>query len=1142
MAPKKMATTLNVAEKYQKLDPIEHVIKRPGMYVGSIEEDTIDIWVFDDGSKRMIKKNVKYVPGCYKIFDEVLVNAIDHASRLKALKEVDANINITKNIKVNISKDTGIIEVFNDGDGIDIVKHPEHGVFIPELIFGNLNSSTNYDDSEERIVGGMNGLGAKLTNIFSTWFEVETVDAVRKQHYKQRFYDNMSKKDEPTIGKYTKKPFTTVRFLPDYGKFNGMVALTDGMYEIMRKRVYDACAVTDQDVSIYFNDEKLEYKTFEKYVDLYLGDKTDHMRVFERINERWEVVASYNEFNGFEHVSFVNGINTLKAGKHVEYIVNQVTKKLIEMIGKKKKDVTVKPATIKENLFIFIKSVVVNPTFDSQSKETLTTPVSKFGSKGELSDKFIEKLYKTGIVERALEVSEILDGKKLAKTDGKKKNNIRGLPKLEDAAFAGTAKSQQCTLLLTEGDSALSTALAGLSEVNRSLYGAFPLKGKVLNTRDQTAQKISQNDEINALKKILGLETGKVYSNVDELRYGRIMLLTDQDTDASHIRALIMNLFHSLWPSLIMQPNFICSLMTPIIKMRKGSQLVQFYNLTDYENWMQNNDSKGWNIKYFKGLATSNAAEAKQYFRDMQCVTYSYTGEESDKKFDLAFNKKVGYADQRKEWLSRYDRQSILDISQKNVTYEDFIDKELIHFSTYDNSRSIPSICDGLKTSQRKIMFSCFKRNLMGKEIKVAQLAGYVSEVSGYHHGEASLNGAIVNLAQNYVASNNINLLQPLGQFGTRHMAGNDAGSPRYIFTLLNPITSTLYVKEDLDLYEYQNDDGLEVEPLWYLPIIPMLLVNGSIGIGTGFSTNIPMYNPIDIIAVIQKLLNSESIETIELKPYVKGFKGVIEKSIDNKKYVSRGIFKKISATCIQITELPAYTWTVDFKELLEEYLDKHASEVKNYISNSNDTDIDFVIEFVNSETCVAFLKVEDNGYTKFENEFKLVSSKNLLTSNMYYFNRNIQIQKFDKPEDIICDYYFVRLEFYQKRKDHMLKRLAYNIQLLENKICFIQSVANETLIVQKMTKEELIARLESDQYMLHDDSYEYMIRLPIYSITLDNVIKLEKEKQVLDGEISATQDKDIQDMWRFDLQNFMVEYDKFILPNTKKVQVVVKK
>lgn len=1125
MAPKK-AVSIAVADKYKKMDQREHVLLRSNMYIGEVSADASDIWVFDDESATMTKKNVKYVPGLYKIFDEIIVNSIDHSIRLKNEKEKNSKVTLLKNIKVSIDKASGVIEVLNDGDGIEVVKHPEHNIYIPEMIFGNMLTSTNYDDTEERTIGGLNGLGAKLTNIFSTWFEVETIDQERKLSYKQRFESNMSIKNEPQIAKCAKKPYTIIRFLPDYAKFGLSGGLSEDMFQIMKKRVYDACAVTDNDINIYFNDVKLEYKNFEKYVDLYIGSKDAHTRVFEVISDKWEICASYNNFNGFEQISFVNGIWTIRGGKHVEYIVNQIVKKLTELIAKKKKDVNVKPQTIKDNLILFVKSTIVNPNFDSQSKETLTTPMTKFGSKAEVSDKFVDKLYKSGIVEKILEISEIQDNKKLQKSDGKKKNTIRGLPKLEDANLAGTPKSRECTLLLTEGDSAMSMAIAGISEVGRDKYGVFPLRGKLMNVKDQTVKKICENEEISNLKKILGLETGKEYKTVDDLRYGKIMILTDADEDGHHIKGLLFNMFHSMWPSLVKCNEFMTSMLTPIVKVSKASVVKPFYSLTDYDNWIkQNNDGKGWDIKYYKGLGTSTDEEAKQYFREMNKVDYKHTGEISDERLDLAFNKKK--ADERKEWLSGYDRQRVLDFSKREVTYEDFIDKQLIHFSNYDVERSIPNICDGLKVSQRKILFACFKKNLTHKEIKVAQLAGYVSENAAYHHGEASLQSAIVGMAQKFVGSNNINVLKPNGQFGTRRLGGKDAASPRYIFTLLEKVTLALFRKDDSKVLTYLNDDGLDVEPEYYMPVIPMVLVNGALGIGTGFSTNIPCYNPKDIMSVVRQIIAGESVEGKDLTPWYRGFNGSIEKS--GEKFVSRGTFTKVTATKVDITELPVGMWIQDFKEFLEEYMDKHP-EIKNYESHYTDKEIRFSVFFNTSATCDEFLKLESNGYTKLENEFKLVSSKLLGTSNMYLFNSKCQIQKYATVVDIIKDWCAVRLTYYTKRKDKLLAELKADMEMLNNKIRFIKAVVAEQIVVHKMKRHELEERLEKDKYMKIDDKFDYLLRIPIYNLTIDKVAELEAEKAKADAEYNRVFNLDVKDWWVSDLDEFSSVYDAFLV------------
>jgi DNA topoisomerase-2 len=413
------------------------------------------------------------------------------------------------------------------------------------------------------------------------------------------------------------------------------------------------------------------------------------------------------------------------------------------------------------------------------------------------------------------------------------------------------------------------------------------MKGKILNVRGENIKKIAENKEIAEIKKIVGLEVGKEYKSIEDvhkqLRYSKIIFLCDQDLDGSHIKGLGINLFQAEWPSLYKIPGFIGFMNTPILKARKGAQELLFYNEGEYNNWKENlqTDIKTWNIKYYKGLGTSTGKEFKEYFEKKKLVGFESQGDICDNTIDMVFNKKR--ADDRKDWLETYDRNAYLDTNKQTVSYKEFVDKEFIHFSKYDCDRSIPNIMDGLKISLRKILFSAFKKNLT-TEIKVAQFSGYVSEHSGYHHGEASLNAAIVGMAQNFVGSNNINLFIPSGQFGSRLRGGQDSASERYIFTYLNKITRLIFNGQDDNILNYLNDDGQIVEPIFYAPIIPMVLVNGSKGIGTGFSTDIMCYNPMEIILYLQNKLanlqlqnNQEENKVFEFKPYYEGFQGTIE-------------------------------------------------------------------------------------------------------------------------------------------------------------------------------------------------------------------------------------------------------------------------
>jgi DNA topoisomerase-2 len=1111
-----------------KLDQREHVLKRPNLYIGSITPDTISAWVLNEDSTRMVKRDVSFIPGLYKIFDEVVVNAIDHVTRMK-----ETNGTPVKKIDITISKETGEISVLNDGDGLSVDIHEETNVYIPELIMGHLLTSTNYDDSEERIIGGMNGMGAKLTNIYSTKFDVETVDANNQKIYKQVFTDNLSVTNKPIIKACKKVPYTKITFVPDYKAFK-CSGLTEDMYAILKKRVYDVAALTPPEVKVTFNGERVSCKGFEDYANLYLGTKIEHKRTYEALHPRWEVTLSTSDTGTFECVSFVNGIWTLRGGKHVDHVMNQVIKKITETVQKKKKDIVIKPQAIRDNVMLFINATIVNPSFDNQSKETLTSPMSAFGSKCDVSDKFITKFLTADVMERFLAAGNNESEKLLKKTDGKKRDTVRGIAKLDDANWAGGPRSSECTLILTEGDSAKSLAISGLSVVGRDAYGVFPLRGKLLNVKDATDTKISGNEEITALKKILGLESRKTYTDLSQLRYGHIMALCDSDVDGFHIKGLLFNIFQSMWPSLLKMNGFMLSMLTPIVKATKGKTVKSFYTMTDYNNWYaseESNGGRGWEIKYYKGLGTSTDKEAKEYFREMKRIEYQWTGNESEASLDLAFNKKR--ADDRKDWIGGYDKQEVLDYTNPSVAYEDFINKELIHFSVDNLERSIPSMCDGFKRTIRKILYCCFKRNLV-KEIRVAQLAGYVSENGAYHHGEASLQDAIIGMAATYVGANNINLLQPNGQFGSRLNGGSDSASPRYIHTELNPIVWAVYPKSDLAILDYTEDDGQKVEPVHYLPIIPMVLVNGISGIGTGFSTTIPAHNPLDVVACIKTLLDNVGEYAIiampEIKPWYNGFIGDIEADDNNRGFISKGNYTRLTANSVEITELPIGTWTSDFKELLEDMIAKETTRIlRDYESHYTARTIKFILHFIPGVLDGLLTERDKNGYLAFENLFKMHSTKGLSTSNMHLYDENGQIRLFDSVHSIIRSYFGVRWNGYIRRKQALILKLEDETMILNAKVRFILEIIEGTLIVQNIKKADVDANLEESEYPTQNDSYDYLTRMPISSLTLEKKEEWVKEAEQRLIELERVKAMTIREMWAEDLIVFEKAYETYL-------------
>jgi len=1601
--------TAHLTNKYQQKTDKEHILSNPDTYIGSVEQIESELWILHDQENKIIEKKINYIPGLFKLFDEGIVNCRDHVIRMQqaVASNIPNSLPVTS-IDISIQED-GTISMMNDGNGIDVAEHPEYKIWIPELIFGHLRTSTNYDKNEKKIVGGKNGFGFKLVLIWSVFGSIETIDHVRGLKYYQEFKNNLDDIGKPKITKCaSKKPYTKITFKPDYARL-GISGLTTDMISLLKKRVYDVAAITDKSIKVKYNSHPVPVKNFQHYVDLYIQDtnagaekaeKTE--KAYEDADPRWEYAVALSPTQEFIQVSFVNGIHTSKGGKHVEYILNQITRKLITYIEKKKK-VVVSANSIKEQIVLFLRCDIENPAFDSQTKDYMNTPANKFGSTCSVSDKFIEKIAKMGIMDSACALTEIKENKSAKKTDGSKTKNIRGIPKLMDANWAGTEKSSECMIILCEGDSAKAGIVSGLSSEDRNTIGVYPMKGKIMNVRGEQVRKIAENKEIAEIKKILGLETGKEYNTIQDvaksLRYSKIVIMCDADHDGSHIKGLCANLFHSEWATLTTIPGFIGFMNTPILKARKGQQEMVFYNEGEYNVWKQHHgEEKGWNIKYYKGLGTSTGKEFREYFKNKKLVGFSHNGEKTNDAIDMVFNKKR--ADDRKDWLKEYNRENYLDTNKELVPYEEFIDKELIHFSKYDCDRSIPNLMDGLKISLRKILYSAFKRNLTS-EIKVAQFSGYVSEHSGYHHGESSLHKCQISMAQNFVGTNNINLLEPKGQFGclspdtpilmwngsikpakeiiigdvlvgddgnprnvlrttsgidemfeicdiqgkkmvvnsqhiltlyfeknnkiiwkdnmwiiyyfdnitikskcikpvdeikiyksnhksniskedaliemkkfqnniimlynsskiidikleeynklsnmyknqlymvsnynninwkkqnvtidpyifgawlgdgdhdgtgftsideeliksyvlwadtingeithksnknrndyyrygirrknsgistsigdenhsslncigcitsklklsicdfkfekttekcnygvtsngqkrsnlnpfsqilkknnlyknkhipleyiyndeetrlqllagfidtdghinqnntscpnvqisqserqhgllidqlniiaqslgfatsityskknkqtkinkldatiktlkifgkdiekiptklfrkkivnlsenrihkeynytqfnvkplgkgefygwsinenerfllgnfvvthnSRLAGGSDHASERYIFTHLCKITRTIFPQQDDAILKYLDDDGMMVEPVFYAPILPMVLVNGSKGIGTGFSTEILCYNPLDILDYLKQKLSMESgpgpVPTLD--PYYEGFKGTIQK-IAEKKYLVKGKYVKLANDKIHITELPVGTWNDDFKEYLETLADgttdksgkKMAAIVKDYDDMSKDTNVDFIITLQKGKVEELEAQKLDHGCNGLEKMFKLFTT--MTTTNMHLFDAQEKLKKYDNVESIIDDYYETRLQLYQVRKEYLIKILTKELMVLSNKTRYIQEILDEVIDLRKKKREEVFHMLQTQKYDILDDDeeYKYLVKMSMDAVTAENVEKMKKENQEKADELNHVVATGIQKMWMQELDVFEKEYLKY--------------
>lgn len=1492
--PKSKAKT--VEEKYQKLTQKEHVLKRPGMYIGATETEIEPIWIFE--GDKMVEKTMKYNPGILKLFDEIITNASDHS-----------RTNPVKKIEVKVDQETGAISVLNDGGGIPIEKHKQYGIYVPELIFANFLTGSNYDDTEKRVTGGMNGLGAKLVGTFSKEFNVETVS--NGQKYKQTFRDNLDVIEKPKITKVSSsKDYTKITFTPDFKRF-GVKKIGDGTFKLLEKRTFDIAACTKRNVSVSFNGAKLGVKDYKEYAKLYIQTETP---VFVE-NDRWQVAIASSPFDSFTQVSFVNGLHTTKGGKHVDHISNQVVRHLVNK--HKKKHENINNSMIRENLFVLVIALIENPSFKSQSKEELNTPQAKFGSKCELDAKMLKACERLELNKRALELVAFKASKELKASDGKKVTKLTGIPKLDDANYAGGKRSQDCTLILTEGDSvtgdtpltlkkisngqivikniedltteyefengkeygknseyeiwtdmgwtkikhimkhktdkkiyrvlshtgcvdvtedhslldvnskeiapkdckisdkllhsfpifkenevkipenfknlnlrtglwdiakklkiryyqlvkkeklieliddyknkekfdlnhkieitedeawvmgffladgscgiyrykntdtlnltwglpntdlklleksknileniygnyfsiykmktkpsgltqecsnlkqqyklclngglknkyiidkyrnllyykkwkyihpsilnsdrtirqqffdgyycgdgqhdpearnkmdvdskitsqciytlcvslgyetsinhlyekkpkvytigvsrgtlqkdpnvikkiyklenikeqyvydletenhhfqagvgqmivhnsAKAFAVSGTSVIGRDYYGIFPLKGKLLNVRTATMKQLSSNEEIKNLKTILGLQNKKFKDVKDirkSMRYGKILCLTDADSDGSHIKGLLLNFFHHFWPQL-METDFFHVLQTPVIKCTKGNKIHVFFNLTEFKDF----DTTGWKVKYYKGLGTSTNIEAKESFKDLDKKDSLFKLEDKpdNDAIKLAFEKDL--ADNRKDWIQdATGRELFLDRKQREVPIRDFINKELVNFSIYDCERSIPNLVDGLKPSQRKVLYSCLKHNIH-KEQKVVELCGEVMKTSNYHHGDKSLNDTIISMAQNFVGSNNINFLVPQGQFGTRDMGGIDAASPRYISTFLNPITRNMFHKEDDPLLKLLDDDGKLVEPEYFFPTICTLLVNGSTGIGTGYSTSIPPHNPMDIVKHLRNLIKNPDY-MFDLEPWVRGFKGTIEKKEtgNTNNWLSRGVYKRIDRWNVEITELPVGTWTTKYKEHLDKLLE--AGTINDFKNKGDDSKVHFLITIDPKQMTDL---VENDKVYEF---FKLEST--IKSSNLTFFNEKRKLVQVKTTEEILVDFYKVRLKLYKKRYRHLVNSYEKELSKISAKILYIERVMDGKIKLFRQAVDFVIQQLKEQNFPLVDKSFDYLLNLRSVSFTKEKIEELMKEKENLMDKLNELKSKSASDLWFEDLKEFETNYKK---------------
>jgi DNA topoisomerase-2 len=1131
---------------YTKMDPVDHILARSDMYISSTKPRKVQEYIAtsDTNGYHIYQNEIMCSPGLLRIFVEPLSNAVDNVSR-----SIKGKTPCT-NIKVNIDLKTGKTSVWNDGMSIEIEMNEEEKCYNHTMIFGQLLTSSNYDDGEERVdISGRNGLGVKLCNVFSESFSILGYDPKSEQTFEQTWTNNMKTVSDTIITK-TKKyktGFTQVTWTPDFKRF-GVKGYTQDIINLYCRYVIDAAMITK--VNVYFNNELVPVKSISDYAELYLKEPTQEILIIKTPTAEIALTPSCGDY---QTISFASGVYTCNGGTHVDAWSESIFRPIVNKFNAPKKpQITIKD--VKQFFRLFVVASVTNPTFDSQDKSKLESPTVIASVK----PTHINTIMKWSIREKIEDIIRSKEMITLKKTERKKKGFIK-IEGLDPANNAGTKHATECTLILCEGLSAKTYAVQGIEigvfgKQGRDWFGILPLRGKLLNVRNNKPDTISKNAVVNDLIKSIGARYGVDYTdekNFKTLQYGSLMILTDADDDGIHISGLIQNIIHNLFPSLLCRETpFITSMHTPIVRVYLSrTNSILFYDESEYrmyvEKYQKRFPNKIINKKYYKGLGTSSEEDILETFGKKMLLL------KGDEKITDSMNKVFhkNYADSRKEWLENYSpenpRLSWSGSKEEVLTMDmsKFLDTELIKFSLSDCKRSIPNAIDGLKESNRKILYSCFLKNLRytGKTLKVAQLAGYVAEKSAYHHGEQNNYKTITKMAHAFPGSNNIPLLYRDGQFGSRMEGGEDAANARYIFTKLDKLTRLLFKVEDDALYERVEDDGDVVEPKQYIPILPMILVNGcSAGIGTGWSSSVPCYNPLDLIAGIKiwlandgKVLSEKEGMLIsmfpEMTPWYRGFTGRIEKDTKDNRYITYGRVVQESKKRI-VEELPVGLWTNKFKETLDGHLeDKQIQRVQNYSTPK-------VVKFVITES--------QDGFVCNEKTLKLHTY--LYTSNMVLFTTDGKLKKFKSTDEILDYFCKVRYSYYIKRKKHILDKYKTEITFLGNKKRFLEEVMNGDLslydnkksreeediindLIERKYDKETKTEVNEEGETVNVGGYDYLLRMQIRSFTTKKLNSLKNDIDSVTKKIEDVNKTSETDMWLIELEEFAKAYTSWL-------------
>jgi DNA topoisomerase-2 len=1169
-----------MSERFGKnLNFFEMCLLRPDTFVGSIETVKEEHWIFDEDTQTIKKKEINYNQGLIRIFIEIMSNAIDNKWRSEK-----KDVPMTK-IDIKVDRETGWIECWNNGLGIPVVKHAYEmsdqlsgetktvKLYPAELFFGSGFSGTNYEDKEERKTSGRNGVGAKATVALSSHFIIEHYDSDSGKKFKKEYKNNGKIKTETEItSSRAKTSWTHISFLPDYERFGYNLEnkrQNKDFFDLIRTYVYECAMITK--LNVVFNGQRIVVKDLLKYAKFYFPNQKNNPCIYLTAPNGDECVLVQNlesyedDVDDVDCVSFVNGIHTLKGGLHVEPWKKLLFTNIVKNFNKRKVKKGQEPKkTTSKQLYMyfcmFVRSEVSNPKFDNQTKDHMvgfgkSSVLVDLGTSEEFKEQVNTVLSKIMKWEFIAYLEEKLSLKQKRTLAPKKVNKHVSYSKnLWDANQAGKKRRSECTLFITEGLSPKNMAdkLVSKLEGGHELNGTCAIRGKFIG-ENNTEEQIWKNAEVEMLTEVIGLVRDVDYSNKTNyktLRYGKICILTDADDDGVHIRGLLLNFFYRYWQELF-DMNLISSFSTSIIKIisKKNSKKTSiFYTNEEFEKWSRENKTlvKSYNIKYYKGLGSHQPGDENLYVNNPKVLTF-ITDKKDKESLELAFNKKN--VEERKTWILRDLRKpGTMKKTNKNKTikYEgeikipDFIDSHMIIYFLRALVRAIPNMYDSFKDGQRQV-FYCTTKHPVAKiqDVNVDVLMGYIKSEAHYHHGPTSLENTIVGMAQGFVGTNNIPLLVNSGEFGSRFCKKNSAG--RYLYTKLEYLSTFIYRTEDEPLLSHQISDGKEVSYKHYVPILPTLLINGESGIAVGWSTDIPSYNPLDIIKWIKKWLTTEDFYKEEANtaftPWCRGFKGTVELTTKTS-WKSTGCLRKLKNGWWRISEIPIGKTYDDIKDYLmflrdgvypetEKTKRKPQTKLSSQKKKKGEKRItDFVID--GNPNCATF---EFEPLGEFEPDittnFKILISTGSL-KNMVMLDEHNYPRRYDRVEDILNDFCKFRLNFYERRKAYWLEVWKEELLIKQNKRKFIKMVSDSEINI-KQEDEELRRLLEEYKFKKVGESFNYLLDMSIRSLTLKHVERLRKEIIEMKTRIEEYNKKTPTDLWLEEMDDFTIEYEKFI-------------